>query len=310
MTEISFIIVSYNSFEFIKDLLGSFELINACYEIIIFDNGSSDGSIQYIEKEASIHKNIRLIKSAGNEGFCRGSNIAAKSANGKYLIFLNPDTKILQGNIGSLIDFLEEKEAFGEKVGITGVKTINADKTLQYSSRSFPSIPRQFYESFFLFKVFPGSRNFGSYFMSWWDHENIMEVDWLSGSFMFVKKEIFENMNGFDEDYFMYSEDTDICLRLKREGFKNYYFPFYTIMHLDGAVASRNLLSRELGIWKSRRLYFKKNYSVFHALAVSGLYFLGISNRLIIYFFLFIFSFKKSHKEKSKFYFNVLKSYF
>ncbi|MHB1254455.1 MAG: glycosyltransferase, partial [Candidatus Humimicrobiaceae bacterium] len=155
MTEISFIIINYNSLIFIKDLLDSFEIINSelfCgtaenknedyelkksnilqpegsvtnstgseanysnenaddnfYEIIIFDNGSSDGSTQYIEKKASIRKNIKLIKSAHNEGFCRGSNIAAKSASGKYFIFLNPDTKILEGNIKVLIDFLKEK---------------------------------------------------------------------------------------------------------------------------------------------------------------------------------------------------------
>jgi GT2 family glycosyltransferase len=323
MTEISFIIVNYNSLEFIKDLLDSFRILRIpadnCsygnsddyfYEIIIFDNGSSDGSTQYIEKEASIHKNIKLIKSSENEGFCKGSNIAAKSASGKYLIFLNPDTKILEGNIEVLIDFIKEKEAKGGKVGVTGVKIINNDKTLQYSARAFPSISRQFFESFFLFKIFAMSRIFGSYFMTWWDHENIMAVDWLSGSFMFIKKEIFDYINGFSEDYFMYSEDADICLRLKREGFVNYYFPFYTIMHLDSAIASRNLLSRELGIWKSRRLYFKKNYSSFHALIISGLYFLGILNRLLIYFVLFIFSFKKDHKEKLKLYFNVIKSYF
>lgn len=318
MAEISFIIVNYNSLAFIKNLLDSFDLINSdavCgidffYEIIIFDNGSSDGSTQYIEKEALIHKNIKLLKSEQNEGFCRGSNIAAKSASGKYLIFLNPDTKILEANIKILIDFLEEKEAAGEKVGITGVKTINYDGTLQNSSRAFPSISRQFFESFFLFKIFSKSGIFGSYFMTWWDHKNIKEVDWLSGSFMFIKKEIFNRINGFDEDYFMYSEDTDICLKLKREGFKNYYYPFYTIMHLDGAIASRNLLSRELGIWKSRRLYFKKNYSLFYALIISCLYFMGILNRLLLYFILFIFSFNKIYKEKSKLYFDVLKSYF
>jgi O-antigen biosynthesis protein len=349
MTEISFIIVNYNSLDFIKNLLDSFNLLNSAviennagnknlksesgnsnnllsdglavnlsnadsedffYEIIIFDNGSSDGSTRYIEKEALIHKNIKLLKSKQNEGFCRGSNIASKSAGGKYLIFLNPDTKILDGNIKILIDFQKEKEAMGEKLGVTGVKTINYDGTLQSSSRAFPSISRQFFESFFLFKIFRRSAIFGSYFMTWWDHKNIKEVDWLSGSFMFIKKEIFNVVNGFDEDYFMYSEDTDICLRLKREGFKNYYYPFYTIMHLDGAIASRDLLSRELGIWKSRRLYFKKNYSSLYALIVSWLCFMGIINRTMIYFILFIFSFKKTYKEKSRLYFYVLKSYF
>jgi len=348
MTEISFVIVNYNSLDFIKNLLESFKLIDAMhaggiskfkntkkepqesnnlqseeikanysdkgkddffYEIIIFDNASSDESIRYIEEKSLTQRNIKLLKSDQNEGFCRGSNLAANSARGKYLVFLNPDTKILEGNITSLVDFLKEKEAAGEKVGITGVKTINYDNTLQYSSRAFPSISRQFFESFFLFKIFRKSKIFGSYFMTWWDHKNIMEADWVSGSFMFVKKEIFNSVKGFDEDYFMYSEDTDICLRLKKEGFKNYYYPFYTIMHLDGAIASRNILSRELGIWKSRRLYFKKNYSSFYAFIISGLYFMGILNRLLIYFIFYIFSFKKRFKEKSKLYFDVLKSY-
>ncbi|MHB1345990.1 MAG: glycosyltransferase family 2 protein [Candidatus Humimicrobiaceae bacterium] len=343
MTEISFIIVSYNSLAFIKDLLDSFKIINSrvfpreaknknedssennsnlkvydsdknsaggFYEIVIFDNGSSDGSAQFIENKALTDSNIRLIKSADNLGFCRASNLAAKSANGKYLIFLNPDTKILEGNIEAIAGFLEGREALGEKIGIIGVKTVNNDGSLQYSARSFPSISRQFFESFFLFKIFFRSRIFGSYFMTWWDHVNIMQVDWLSGSFMFVKKEVFELVNGFDEDYFMYSEDTDLCLRLKRKGFKNYYYPFYTIMHLDGAIASRDLLSRELGIWKSRRLYFKKNYTVFHALTAAGLYFLGILKRMLIYFIMFIFSFQKKYWKKSNLYFNVLKSYF
>ena len=146
--------------------------------------------------------------------------------------------------------------------------------------------------------------------MTWWDHNNIMEADWLSGSFMLVKKEIFNTANGFDEDYFMYSEDTDICLRLKRKGFKNYYYPYYTIMHLDGAIASRDLLSREIGIWKSRRLYFRKNYSLSYALAASGLYFLGVLNRMLVYFMFFIFTFKKGYKAKSKLYFDVIRSYF
>src|SRR5450830_396165 len=181
MTEISFIIVNYNSLVFIKNLLDSFKLIRSVdvlgtdgyknskhelkksnisqsngpatndfnensdeffYEIIIFDNGSSDGSTQYIEKEALTHKNIKLLKSDKNEGFCKGSNIAAKSASGKYLIFLNPDAKILEGNIKILIDFLKEKESQGEKVGIIGVKTMNCDGTLQQSARAFPSILR------------------------------------------------------------------------------------------------------------------------------------------------------------------------
>ncbi|MCL5070227.1 MAG: glycosyltransferase, partial [Actinobacteria bacterium] len=157
---------------------------------------------------------------------------------------------------------------------------------------NFPTLARQFYESYFLYKVFSRSKIFGSYFLSYWDHENIRKVDWLSGAFMLIKKEVFEKIGGFDEDYFMYSEDADICLRLSRAGFKNYYFSQYSIKHNDGAVASDNKALRNSQIWKSRRLYFLKNYSLSHALLESCLFFLGVMNRLLVFSIISIFKFK------------------
>lgn len=335
MTDISFIIVNYNSLNYIKDLLKTFEIFNKKsslfngsskktqslnyndinyndikYEIIIFDNNSTDGSVQYIEKEVQEKNNIILIKSKTNAGFSKGSNEGAKIAKGKYLVFLNPDTKIIDDNLNSLINFFEEKEKSKEKIGVIGVKNINTDGSLQYSCRSFPSIATQFFESFFLFKIFKKSKIFGLYFMTWWDHENIFEVDWLSGSFMFIKKDVFNQVSGFDENFFMYSEDTDLCLRLKRKGFKNYYYPYYSIIHADSAIAKKNPIIREIGIIKSRRYYFKKNYSDSHAKIISFLYFIGILNRLFLNLILYIFTFKKSYGLKIKLYFTTLKNYF
>ncbi|MCE5328887.1 glycosyltransferase [bacterium] len=329
MMDISFIVVNYNSLVFIKDLLKSFEILNEAknttdydlksgfygsdileWEIIIFDNGSDDGSTDFIKKVAEKNTNIVLIRSKTNVGFCKGSNEGAKIACGKYLVFLNPDTKIINKDIGSIINFVVEKETNGEKIGIIGVKTINADNTLQYSCRSFPTIARQFFESYFLFKLFRRSRLFGSYFMTWWDHQSNMEVDWVAGSFMFIRKEVFKLIGGFDEDFFMYSEDTDICFRLKRKGYKNYYFACYDIMHIDSAISSRNMVVRELGIWRSRRLYFKKNYSELFARIVSTFYCLGILNRLLLFFILYIFTLNKSSKTRINLYAQTLKLYF
>ncbi|MCL6087038.1 MAG: glycosyltransferase [Actinobacteria bacterium] len=328
MTDISFVIVNYNSLAYIRDLLksffdvfGSIKIKNSLkrdfsqpdfpeWEIIIFDNGSVDGSIQFIEEETCKHKSIMLVKSKTNAGFCRGSNEGAKKAAGRYLVFLNPDTKIIDSRIENLINFVCQREKNNERVGVVGVKTINADESLQYTCRSFPTIARQFFESYFLFKIFKKSKLFGSYFMTWWDHQSSMEVDWLTGSFIFIKKEVFHLIGGFDEDYFMYSEDTDLCLRLNRKGYKNYYFSDYKIMHLDSAVASRNMAARELGIWRSRRLYFKKNYSELSARIVSTLYFFGILNRLFLYLILYIFTFNKSLKTKINLYARTLKPYF
>jgi len=173
MVDISFITVNYNGLAFIRELLKSLEIFNSAtsksdddlnsildksnipeWEIIIFDNNSVDGSSEFIEKEAEKNKRIVLIESKTNVGFCRGSNEGAKAASGKYLAFLNPDTKIINRDIGSLIDFVVEREKLGEKIGIVGAKTINNDGTIQYNCRAFPTIARQFYESYFLFKFF------------------------------------------------------------------------------------------------------------------------------------------------------------
>ena len=355
MTDISFIVVNYNSLNNIKNLLKSFNILfkknelvkssypnsnhlktseffnkidnninkddnnsltsedkkNLKYEFIIVDNNSNDGSLEFLEKEiTNKEKNIVLINLKKNLGFGKASNIGANIAKGKYLIFLNPDTLIINENIYDLINFFEKKENVNEKIGVIGVKIINEDGSLQYSCRGFPTILTQFYESFFLFKVFRKSKIFGRYFMTWWDHNNIMEVDWVSGSFMFIKNEVFKNIGKFDENYFMYSEDADLCLRLKKEGFKNYYYPFYSIIHLDGAIAKRDPVSRELQLLKSKILYFKKNYSNLYAKAINFLCFIGIINRFFLNFILYIFTFKNNYNLKVKLYFKVLKSYF
>ena len=109
------------------------------------------------------------------------------------------------------------------------------------------------------------------------------EVDWLSGSFILIEKKIFEEAGGFDRDYFMYSEDTDLCMKLVRNGRRNYYFPFYAVMHADAGIASRDMALREAEVWRSRRLYFKKNHTYIHALLFSLIYFTGIINRIIVF---------------------------
>ena len=160
-------------------------------------------------------------------------------------------------------------------------------------------------------RIFKGSRIFGSYFMTYWDHGNTMEVDWLSGACFLVKKEIFDASGGFDEDYFMYSEDTDLCLRLKRKGFKNYYFSDYEVKHFDGGIAKKNTALRLAQIWNSRRLYFLKNYSVRHSKTESLLYFLFIINRIIVFALMMPFKAEKlSLKKRLTDHCDALKLYF
>jgi GT2 family glycosyltransferase len=316
--DISIIIVNYNSLDFIKGCLESIKRLNgsgrdkknqSSYEILVVDNKSGDGSIEYLKEQSKIKDILYFIPNKKNMGFSRASNIGALKAKGRYLLFLNPDTKFLEGDLRSLIDFYDKNDMNGS-VGVVGAKILNPDGTLQLNSRSFPTLARQFYESYFLHRIFRKTLIFGSYFMSWWDHEGEREVDWLAGSFMFIKKDVFMKAGMFDEDYFMYSEDSDLCLRLYRKGFKNYYFPYFIIEHVDKAVASRNMAAREAGIWTSRRLYFKKNYSRAHAVLLSLIYLAGVINRILLFMILCIFNPVKVSRARLFMYFKVLKLYF
>lgn len=311
--DISIIIVNYNSLDFIKKCIRSIGEHTGgnsiAVEIFIVDNDSNDGSAEYLKDQARKNDNLNLIINNKNLGFSKASNIGASGAKGKYLLFLNPDTRFLNGDLADLIDFYNKKEKTG-RVGIIGAKALNPDGTLQLTARSFPTLARQFYESYFLYRIFKKSRVFGSYFMTWCDHAGEMEVDWLAGSFMFMKKEIFNSVNMFDEDYFMYSEDTDLCLRLHRKGFNNYYYPGFMIEHSDSGIASRDTAAREAGIWKSRRLYFKKNYSAVHAGLLSFLYVAGIINRILLFAVLAVFKPRGLSKLRLKAYFKVFGLYF
>jgi GT2 family glycosyltransferase len=310
--DISIIIVSYNSLDFIKKCIGSIkehiEKDSITCEIVVVDNDSNDGSVEYLKDVTTGNDNLSLIINKSNPGFSKASNLGTSGARGQYLLFLNPDTRFIKGSLADLVGFYDRKEKIG-KVGVVGAKVLNPDDTLQLSARSFPTLARQFYESYFLYR-FKKNRIFGSYFMTWWDHGSEIEVDWLSGSFMFIRKDNFIKAGMFDEDYFMYSEDTDLCLKLHKKGFNNYYYPDFLVEHSDSGIASKDMAVREARIWKSRRLYFKKNYSVFHAICLSLLYLAGIVNRILLFAVLAVFKPHSISKLRLKAYFRVPGLYF
>lgn len=312
MADVSIIIINYNGSGFIEGCLESVKKNlsggngDISYEIIILDNASSDDSSEYIEEFCSENRDFRLINNDNNMGFGAACNLGVQQASGKFILFLNPDCIMLEGGMESVLDFYSGEK----KAGALGVKILNSNGSLQMSCRAFPTLARQFYESFFCYRIFRTSRIFGSYFMTWWDHGTVSKVDWLSGSFILIKKKIFEDAGGFDEDYFMYSEDTDLCLRLIRKGYTNYYYPIYCIEHADAGIASNDMSVRESEIWRSRRLYFGKNHSKIHAIILSFLYFLGIMNRIIVFGTASLFSLKARNRKRVSMHLRTLGIYF
>ncbi|MCL5071340.1 MAG: glycosyltransferase, partial [Actinobacteria bacterium] len=178
--ELSIIIVNFNSLSYIKKCIESmFSILKTegfKWEVVVVDNNSNDGSIDYFKNLQSQFDNFIVIANSHNKGFAKASNIGAGSASGKFLLFLNPDTEFIETGMQKVLDFFNSKNKM-EKIGIVGAKLLNSDDSIQYSCRSFPTLARQFYESYFLYKVFSRSKIFGSYFLSYWDHENIRKVD-------------------------------------------------------------------------------------------------------------------------------------
>jgi GT2 family glycosyltransferase len=224
------------------------------YEIVVLDNASSDGSVQMLEKE---FPEVRLLVSEQNLGFSRGHNLAARAARGKYLFILNPDTEVIPPALELLVDYAEQHP----EVAIIGPKILNPDGSLQYSCRRFPNPTAALFRNTPLGKLFPNNPYTRDYLMTDWDHNSIREVDWVSGAALFIRRVVYEQLGGFDERFFMYCEDTDLCYRAWQAGYRVIYYPEPKIVHAIGR--STDLVANKMIITfhKSMYLFYKKHYA-------------------------------------------------
>ncbi|MER3403730.1 MAG: glycosyl transferase family 2 [Armatimonadota bacterium] len=223
------------------------------YEVVVLDNHSCDGSVQMIEKE---FPQVRLLVSEQNLGFSRGHNHCATVARGRYLFLLNPDTLVTPGALDRLVAFAEAHP----EVGILGPKILNPDGSLQYSCRRFPNPVAALFRNTPLGKLFPHNRYTRDYLMTDWDHNSVLEVDWVSGAAFLIRKALYEQLGGFDEQFFMYCEDMDLCYRAWQAGWKVVYIPDAIISHAIGRstdlVANRMIRTFHQSMYR----YYKKHY--------------------------------------------------
>ena len=233
--DLSVIIVSYNTrLVTLKCLRSIFEYTRGLsFEVIVVDNGSSDGSTDMLRRFK--RKNpLRLIASKKNLGFGRANNRGAKIARGKYLVFLNSDTLL---TTNSLKISLEEAKKI-KLLGAYSCRLLNADGTIQPTGGFFPTPAR-----ILTWQLFLDDLPLIKYWfrpvhptVSWYGEK--IELDWLTGAFMLIPRKIFALVHGFDEDIFMYVEDTDLCYRLRQLGRIAVYSPTTAIIHLGGASGS------------------------------------------------------------------------
>ena len=230
--KLSIIIISYNTRDMTAECISSVfdETVDTNFEVIVWDNASSDGSAEYIDEKYG--KKITLIKSGDNIGFAAANNEAAKLAHGEYLLLLNPDTVVLDNAIDKLMNFATQKP----DAGIWGGKTVFGDGSLNPASCwSKQSMWSLFVQAIGLSSVFRGSTLFNPEAIGGWDRNGIKRVDIVSGCFFLIKHELWDALRGFREDFFMYGEEADLCLRAHMLGVKPVVTSEAVIVHYGGA---------------------------------------------------------------------------
>ncbi len=283
MYSCSIIIVAYNSCDFIPACLKSVR--DACEgidaQVIVLDNGSVEPILPEIRQ---FFPEVEWIDSKENLGFGKGCNLAEKRATKPYLFFINPDTVVSHDSFTKVLDFMEEHP----ESGTVGCRILNEDGSLQWACRrSFPTIVSAVSKTIGLAALFPKNKTLASYNMTYADPDEVTEVDAISGSFFCMRRDLYEKLGGFDEDFFMYGEDLDLCFRAKVAGCKNYYTPSTNILHFKGQSCRTRRWDSYLDFYKAmlifvrkhKDLYFVPNFLVSFGIMFAA--FVGMFSRLI-----------------------------
>ncbi len=226
-------------------------------EVIVVDNASGDESENLVRKN---FPEVNWIQLKQNIGFGKACNVGARSASGFYLLLLNPDTLAARTTLSTSVAFMEQHP----EVGLLGAKVLNSDGTLQMSCRrGFPTPVAAFYRLSGLSRLFPASKRFGRYNLTYLDPDLSCRVDAISGCFMFCRRSLFESVQGFDERFFMYGEDLDLCWRINETGAVVWYHPEIRIIHLKGKSSAKRLLPSRINFYEAMILFSRK-YQYIH----------------------------------------------
>ncbi|MCS6989819.1 MAG: glycosyltransferase [Chloroherpetonaceae bacterium] len=269
---LSVVIVSYNVKDFLEQCLCSVQkaMRNIDGEIFVVDNASVDGTQSMLKAKFSL-PNVHLIFNEKNLGFAKANNQALRLCNGRFVLVLNPDTLLQEDTLEKMIAFMETDSS----IGAAGCKVLNADGSFQLSCRrSFPSPEVSFYKIVGLSALFPKSRRFARYNLTYLSTEETYEVDALMGAFMFLRREVLETVGLFDEAFFMYGEDLDWCYRIKRAGWKIYYYPGTQIIHYKGESAKKMSFNYVIQFYEAMLIFARKYYSSskwFEAILIVGI---------------------------------------
>lgn len=294
--DVSIIIVNYNTTEYLKKCVESIYYFtkDLSFEVIIIDNASNDFDENFFKTRFS---EVKIIRNNYNVGFAKANNQGVQISKGEYILFLNNDTFLFENTIKNVFDFSEKYS----KPVFVGCQLLNSDYSKQESVVDFPTIWNAFTENFFLYKLFAKSKCFNKYYQNEINLSQPIEVDVIKGAFMFCSSNAIKNLNGFDERFFFYSEETDLCFRFKKSGGKIYFLPNEKIIHYGGVSTDKNLWFKFKNQTIGKIQFYQKHFSGLKFFIVIKIHFIGLLLRGILFSLVGIITLNKK---------NILKGYY
>ena len=261
--KLSVIIVNYNVKYFldqcIRSVLRAFEVMNTPAEIIVVDNHSADGSVDYLEKRypQMLYPMVRFVRSAHNLGFARANNIAIRQSRGEYVLLLNPDTIVGEDALKASVDFMDAHE----DAGAVGVRMLGAQgRRAMESRRGLPTPMVSFFKMLGFCNRWPHHRLFGKYYMGYLPWDEPCQIEVVSGAYCMLRRKALDEVGLLDEDFFMYGEDIDLSYRVLKGGYHNYYLPV-DILHYKGESTQKSSFRYVHVFYEAMLIFFRKHYS-------------------------------------------------
>jgi N-acetylglucosaminyl-diphospho-decaprenol L-rhamnosyltransferase len=249
--ELSVVIVNWNTRELLAQCLDSLcgSLILKEYEVFVVDNASKDGSPAMVYER---FPKVQLIENAENVGFARANNQAIRLSAGRYILLLNSDTIVKPEAIDALVDFMNAHP----QAGACGARLLNQDGSLQFSCSPAPTLGREFNRLFHM----PGVRPDGYYHMDSWDQSLPRRVDVILGACLLLRGKTLDQVGLMDEEYFIYSEEVDLCHRVAIAGWELYWVPQGEVIHLGGQSTRQVSEAMFLRLYQAKLIYFRKQH--------------------------------------------------
>jgi len=284
--ELSIIIVNWNTRGLLEQCLASIEHTadELEYELIVVDNDSTDGSPQMVMDR---FPRVKLIQNHVNSGFASANNLGIRQSLGRFILLLNSDTVVMRSALQNLLDFMH----MHPDVGAVSACLLNGDESRQYSCSPIPTLRREVLRMLH----FPGIRPDGYYPMEDWNADEPHEVEVILGACMLLRKDVLEQVGLMDEDYFMYSEEVDLCYRMRKGGWRIYWVPQSRVVHFGGQSTRQASAEMFLRLYESKLVFFRKNYGRFIAFAYKLLLMVSSLVRLLLIPFVWL---EKPQKRK------------